>query len=907
MHEPSFPNPLRRRPSVGCGLMRHHVTELLLAPAFVISAMLNVHAVQAAPAGSEASASERGIRDALPFSDDLYGRWLERHLPLAMRILIIGGGAAALTVGLLVLWTYTLRRQVNLRTRALSDQEAMLRTIIDSIPDLVFIKDCDSVYLAFNRAFAEFCGLSEAELKGKTDFAFASPEEAEFYRQKDREMLASGQPRRNEEWVEYGDGRRVLLDTLKAPYHGPDGQVLGVIGVSRDITAQRRSDELVRDNDILQAVMNGAGDMHLVYLDRDFRFVRVNANYARTCGYTPEEMVGKNHFDLYPHEENHEIFLHVRDAGRPVQVHDKPFVFPDQPERGTTYWDWTLTPVKDKAGVVQGLVFALRETTARRLAEDALLDSQKEAERVARIKADFLSHMSHEIRTPLNGVLGMAQVGLAKSTSELTKETFRTILDSGKVLVGIVDDILDFSKIEAGKLTIEAVPASLREILGHASQLVEENARLRRNSLEIDCAEDVPDNILTDPLRLNQILLNLLSNAIKFTEQGHIRATARRTEDRLILSIADTGIGLTASQIERLFFPFEQAEAGTTRQFGGTGLGLAITRQLVTLLGGTISVHSQPGAGTRFDVSLPLVEAPTKDVAHPGESDAMPARRRRLAGLSILAADDNDVNRLVLDELIHLEGASLTAVSNGALAVATVSARPGAFDLVLMDVQMPEMDGYEATRQIKRLDPDLAVVGLTGFAMTGERDRCLASGMVDHVAKPIDIDRLVPTILKHVKKRAGSGPQPGDRFPAPHDGHAEQREDCSIPRADFAGKHDHRANQTNTCIDWDRLGSRYSGRKEALTNLLETVIAKEGGIPRLLRSAIRAADMELLASVSHSIAGMAGLILAKEVLGCAIKAEMAALAKQADAFEMGTALADSLDATFAEIKTHIQG
>ena len=403
----------------------------------------------------------------------------------------------------------------------------------------------------------------------------------------------------------------------------------------------------------------------------------------------------------------------------------------------------------DGAGEGRAYAVLVRDLTEEHELERRLLAAKEAAERGARMKSEFLANMSHEIRTPLNGVLGMAQVGLRLADDrERTADVLRKIISSGKLLQGIIDDILDFSKIEAGKMPIESTPLDLQETLELAVDLVREQAASKGLALRVERGPALPGGCLGDPLRLRQVLVNLLSNAVKFTAQGSVTLTAERDGDCLTFAVTDTGIGIAADQIARLFNAFEQADGSMTRRFGGTGLGLAITQRLVALMAGAITVDSQLGRGSTFRVRLPYRPLGLEDVA----TEATPATTAGcLAGLSILVAEDNDVNQMVIKANLEHEGARVTIARDGAEAVEQVRrAAEGSFDVVLMDIMMPNMDGYEATRHIRALAPGLPIIGQTAHAMQEERERCRAAGMVDHLAKPINPQELVATILRYV-------------------------------------------------------------------------------------------------------------------------------------------------------------
>ena len=384
----------------------------------------------------------------------------------------------------------------------------------------------------------------------------------------------------------------------------------------------------------------------------------------------------------------------------------------------------------------------LEEQVSIRTAE--LETARIEAERLARVKSEFLANMSHEIRTPLNAVLGFAQIGQRESRGRKSSEYFQRIVDSGQLLLGVINDILDFSKIEAGKLGVESRPFNLRAVIANTTSFVATTAKSKGLDYAVSHEPDLPEWVLGDAQRLQQILLNLLSNAVKFTEKGEVRLRIAREGKDIYFRVIDTGIGMSEEQMSRLFSPFEQADGSTTRKYGGTGLGLAISRNLASLMDGEITVDSAPGKGSSFILRLPL---PAAEPVVGDRASAQPDRGRRLNKVRVLAAEDVEVNQLILEELLGREGAQVVLADNGRQALERVEgAGASSFDVVLMDVQMPVMDGHEAARRIRELAPDLPIIGLTAHAMAEEREKCLASGMADHVTKPIDIDTLVNAI-----------------------------------------------------------------------------------------------------------------------------------------------------------------
>ena len=381
-----------------------------------------------------------------------------------------------------------------------------------------------------------------------------------------------------------------------------------------------------------------------------------------------------------------------------------------------------------------------------------------QADAANRSKSMFLANMSHEIRTPLNGVLGFAQVGWRDpATPEPARQRFSRILQSGKLLQTLLNDVLDVSRIEAGKLPLEPLPTDVREVAQQALALLGESAAAKGLALRLQVGPEVPPVVVVDPLRLQQVLLNLASNAVKFTDKGRVDLRVRVDAGRLVFEVADTGVGMTADETSRIFEAFEQADASVTRRHGGSGLGLTITRNLVSLMGGTISVASTRGAGSTFAVRLPLaLPGPDETVADldPTEAAAEPARTGALDGLRILVVEDNPINRLVIDSLLKLEGACPALASDGHEAIARVAAAgEPRYDIALLDVEMPGIDGYETARRLHELDATLPLLGQTARAMADDLQQCLQAGMRGRVVKPIEREELVRMVLEHARGR----------------------------------------------------------------------------------------------------------------------------------------------------------
>ncbi len=409
----------------------------------------------------------------------------------------------------------------------------------------------------------------------------------------------------------------------------------------------------------------------------------------------------------------------------------------------------------------------MRELEHARHAEHSAKEQARTLQATSAAKTEFLAHMSHEIRTPIHAILGLAQLLDAEALAPRLAEKVAGILEAGDLLQRVVDDILDLSKVEAGQLRTECIPFAVTEVLDRVERLLGPQARAKGLEFIVDATELKGLWLTGDPYRIEQVLVNLVGNAVKFTERGHIEVLATRRDlasgqVELRVQVADTGIGISPEVMGRLFQPFVQAHSGVARQFGGTGLGLAICQSVIEHLGGRIGSGSEEGVGSQFwfEIALPRSEpglAPS--CAEAPRRDGQP----RLRGLRVLAVDDNRINQLVVRRLLEREGALVRLGQHGGEALAMLAAEPAGFDIVLTDMQMPVMDGLQATRAI-RADArwaSLPVLALTASTMAQDLAAAEAAGVTGHMAKPIKLERLVAALLNYVPPQGSSPSLPG--------------------------------------------------------------------------------------------------------------------------------------------------
>jgi PAS domain S-box-containing protein len=525
--------------------------------------------------------------------------------------------------------------------------------------------------------------------------------------------------------------------------------------VKARIDIEKLEDERKAQQKLLQGVIDNIPS--IIYIkDLEGNYVLINKKMEETLRLPAASILGKNDRQILSESEEHDLYSN---ADRIVIDHKTVYSFEDTKyNNGMARYYWiTKFPLFDSEGRVINVCGLATDITERKLDELRLLEAKSEAEQAKQAQEVFLANMSHEIRTPMNGIIGMCNLLMGTTLNTEQKEFLESIQESSRNLLSIINDLLDFSKIKSGKFQFEHYAFKLRHVLKKAIYPLQFKADEKMISLEIDIAEEVPEVLVGDPVRLQQILINLIGNAIKFTSYGSVRLKAsgsmRGNEEFMLrLQVMDSGIGIPKDKLQFIFESFTQ---NTPARFGGTGLGLAIVKQLAELQNGTVGVTSEEGKGSVFTIEIPFPIGSELPLSAVDLQVSDNQSGQLLLGLNILVAEDNHINQKVVLNTLGRQGAQVSIASSGREAVNLASAHN--FDVILMDLQMPEMNGYEATLAIRKNNAHSApIIAMTADALKGEAERCIEAGMTGYISKPfepIDLYKQILTVTEAFSSR----------------------------------------------------------------------------------------------------------------------------------------------------------
>lgn len=899
------------------------------------------------------------------------------------------------------------RKQAEL---ALSQSRKRLKELLDHLPLNVLYKDSEGHYLATNPAYARLLGETPERLIGFTDQDFFGPELAAKYRADDLRVMALGETESfDEEWSLHNEQQ--IVHTIKVPVRDDQEQINGVLALFWDVTAERRATTaLMRSQARLRALTDKV-PLVVFELERDasgsyqFNFINSGVESLFELPLSAAEEDVSLLFGRVERADARRLMEALEDSADTLATIDQEIRLSTS---GEPRWV-AVQAVPQRQGLMTVVWYGFfQEISIRKSAETELRRAKVLAEDANRAKSQFLANISHEIRTPMNAVLGLTYLLQQGALDSQQRDYVDKIDSAGRTLLALLNDVLDLAKIDAGRLTLEQAPFDLHQLLDNLAVIAAGNARSHALELCFRIDPELPQMLVGDAMRLQQVLINLVGNAIKFTPSGSVELQLQirqRSAGQVVLtfSVRDTGIGIAPEQLTQIFDRFSQAEASTTRRFGGSGLGLAISRQLVRLMGGDIEVQSRLGVGSEFSFSLPLAissserqpatgdcagkrllvvddnpislqalaelanrlgaevcacdnaadalalaiaadqqqrpfnallvdwqmpqmdglslicalqpqlqHQPTRVVmvtAHGREllgshlaqqvdsiltkpvtlnqlraslqpqtqMVAAELRRQRLGSRHLLLVEDNPLNQQVAAEMLRLEGASVEIAANGLLALEALRRQPERFDLVLMDLQMPELDGLETTRRIRQQLglTALPIVAMTANAMTSDRDQCLAAGMNDHIAKPINLEELV-TVICRLTCGAPTTPKP--------------------PAAT--------ATAGSALLDCHGALVRLGGNSGLYLRLLQQFVRQYGSQPAAV-SLWQQATLEEQQRLFHSIKGIAATIGAEQLAAASARLEQRSRNHETPTDAELSAVDDSLAATLAAIDQQV--
>ena len=830
---------------------------------------------------------------------DLAGR-----VTVAQSLLGIGIGIATLVILMLAVLACLLERRISVETaraEALRQSEERFRSLVQNASNIIAVVAADSSVGYTSLSVKQILGYEPEDWLGKKAFELVHPDDLAKAENLLREALHCSAINITAELrLQHADGSwrdfEVVVSNLMA-----EPSVAGIVTTYRDITERKRAEEALRESQqMLQLVMDNIPQF-IFWKDRNSVYLGCNRNFAQLAGVdSPENIVGKTDYEL-PWKKDEANFW--RESDRKVMETDTPEYHTIEPLRradGKQTWLGTnKVPLHDLEGNVVGILGTFADITERKWAKEELQKAKEAAEAANRAKSKFLANMSHELRTPLNAVIGMTGLLLNTQLRPEQRSYVQTIRHSSDALLTIMNDILDFSKIESGKLQLEQQPFTLQTCMEESFSLLAANAAEKGLKLAYWIDPQTPSTIVGDAARLRQILVNLLSNAVKFTQAGEVTVSVTAQQKRaggaggdyeIQFAVKDTGIGISQEQSKHLFKSFSQVDSSISRRYGGTGLGLAICKQLTEIMGGRIWVESQVGTGSTFYFTLVAQASPISLHTLMMESmQAIPRLAEQLP-LRILLAEDNRVNQQVALLILEQIGYRADAVGNGLEVLQSLRRQP--YDVVLMDVQMPEMDGLSATRQIYQEwlpGQRPRIIAMTAYATQSHWEQCLEAGMDDYISKPIQIAKLVSALSQCQPSRSG---EQGSREAG------ENEEFLSSPERPLC---------PSAPIDAKTLQSlrQMAGAKasEVLEQVIDNYLAEAPQLLQAMRAAVATKDAAALHQAAHTLRSASANVGATPVCQlCKAVEAMSGAGSTAGAL----ARVLQVEAAYATVKTALQ-
>ncbi|MFA5059153.1 MAG: PAS domain S-box protein [Candidatus Omnitrophota bacterium] len=644
--------------------------------------------------------------------------------------------------------------------RELLESKELFRVVFDNSAIAITVVDKEERIIAWNPFAERMLGMLKSDLFNKPVKELYPAREwrrIRAFRIRKKGILSS-----IETQIVKKDGSIIEVDLSVSILKDIEGNITGAIGIMRDITSQKIAERKLRESENKTRVILDNSAAAITLTDENEHIISWNRFTENLLGMKKKDLYLKPVSSLYPKDEWKKIRSEdIRQIGSKHHLETKI----TRKDGQVIDIDLSVNVLKDSNDNIVGSVGIMQDITDRKRAHEVLLQAKLAAEEANSAKTVFLANMSHEVRTPMNAIIGMIDLTLDTSLDDEQKDNLKTARDAATSLLSLLNDILDLSRVEAGKITLEAIDFHLRNVIQSVCKGLSVLAKNKNLELVPVIDSKIPEILEGDPLRLRQILINLINNAIKFTQKGKIELAVKLVsssahECQLKFSVTDTGVGIPKDKQEMLFQPFIQADASTTRRFGGTGLGLAISKRLVEMMKGRIWVESEEWKGSTFyftgNFGIKESGIGLSTVLGEEKSSGAAVSIRDLSGLKILLAEDNPVNQKIAVRVLEKRNWKIQVAENGQQAMDLLNKE--SFDVVLMDVQMPILDGLEATRLIreeeKQTGKHIPIIAMTARAMEGDEEKCLASGMDGYVAKPIDFNKLYTTVEGILSRKA---------------------------------------------------------------------------------------------------------------------------------------------------------